>query len=489
MFRSRFVMPALLLAASAGVAATISMQHDRVLAARDEAGAAIDSTELVHARALSRAFEQAAAVVRPSVVQISTKQKTKAPQVQAEQLPPELRKFFGGEAPPSIQEGMGTGVIVSREGHILTNNHVVGEADELKVKLSDGRTVPAVLVGTDDRTDLAVIKIEAANLTAARLGNSDDLRISEWVLAVGSPFGLDQTVTAGIISAQGRNNVGITHYENFIQTDAAINPGNSGGPLVNLRGEVIGINTAIASNTGAYNGIGFAIPVNMARKVKDSIVKDGHVIRGWLGAALQDLTPPLAASFKFKGTDGVLIGDAVPGGPAAKAGLREGDIVVDLNGTPIRDVIQLRTAIIALAPGAEANLIYFREGKSNTAKVRIEKQPRKPAAHEEPKEQPAPETDIGLGADTLNPEIAQQLGLPAGQKGVVVAQVKPGGLAARGGLQPGDVIITVGGKPVSTVQELQQSLGDKEVAEGIRLQVLRGGLKQFAVISAKNIDG
>ncbi|NIP86722.1 MAG: trypsin-like serine protease, partial [Planctomycetales bacterium] len=313
----------------------------RAQAAQQQLGVAND---------LSTAFRYTAKALRPSVVSISSVKKVEPQAAQRRAAPPnvpeEFRGFFDDdlferffEQIPRrgfVQRGLGSGVIISEDGYILTNNHVVRDADEVTVTLSENQDFAARTIGTDAETDLAVLKINASGLVAARLGDSDAIEVGDWVLAIGSPMGLDQTVTAGIISAKGRSNVGITQFENFIQTDAAINPGNSGGPLVNLRGEVVGINTAIASRTGGNLGIGFAIPSNMALQIKDAILRDGKVERGWLGAAIQDLTPELADSFGFGSLDGVLVGDVVANGPAAKAGLASGDIVVTLNNQPMK---------------------------------------------------------------------------------------------------------------------------------------------------------
>lgn len=346
--------------------------------------AQVAEEKLAVATDLSQAFRQVAKSIRPSVVSISSTKRIAAsqPRIQRFDVPEGfggfldddiLERFFEFQMPDGAleQQGRGSGVIVSEDGYILTNYHVAGEADEVNVTLSDGRQFRAKIVGGDKATDIAVLKIDANNLKPAKLGKSANLEVGEWVLAMGSPFGLDQTVTAGIISATGRANVGITDYEDFIQTDAAINPGNSGGPLVNLRGEVVGINTAIASRSGGYMGVGFAIPSEMAGRVMHSIIDKGFVTRGWLGAMIQDLSEELAESFKFESTEGVLIGDVVAESPAANAGLKSGDIVTKYNGQAVETANELRNAVAATAPDTDATLEIFRDGERKTLKVRI----------------------------------------------------------------------------------------------------------------------
>ncbi len=324
--------------------------------------------QLRQAKDLSQAFRHVAKSIRPAVVSISSVRRI---------VPAALQRQFGRDVPGGIpkgafeQRGLGTGVVVSEDGYILTNNHVVRAADEVNVTLSDSRILSAKVVGTDAKTDLAVLKIDTSGLSFAKLGDSDAIDVGEWALAIGSPFGLAQTVTAGIISAKGRSNVGITDYEDFLQTDAAINPGNSGGPLVNLDGQVIGINTAIASRSGGYMGIGFAIPSNLARPVMQSIIKDGHVKRGWLGVAIQDLTKDLADSLQLDSRDGVLVGNVIAGSPADEAGLQSGDIILRFGGKPPRTANQLRNAVAATAPDTETVVALFRDGKTRTLKVVI----------------------------------------------------------------------------------------------------------------------
>jgi len=467
------------------------------------AKAPIKPADTTHANALSDAFQQAAAIVRPSVVSISATQKAKMipsrgelrGNVPLDQLPPEFRRFFGDKLPEFGQQfggpqqmpqrsGTGTGVIISSEGHVLTNNHVVQDADELKVTLHDGRSFTASVVGGDAKTDVAVLKFEGKNLVPAQLADSEEAKIGQWVIAVGTPFGLEQTVTAGIISATGRDNVGITDYENFIQTDAAINPGNSGGPLVDLHGRVIGINTAIASRTGGYMGIGFAIPINMARQIKDSLLKDGHVTRGWLGAAIQNLTPEMADSFNFKGTDGVLIGDALKDGPAANAGLNSGDIVVEIGGKAVHNAQQLRSQVASIAPKTEVDVVYFRDGKRQTAKVTVGLMDNKVASVGTQADVKSDEK-LGLKLETLTPDLAGKLNLAGDLKGAVITEVEPTGLAAGLGLRTGDVIVSVSGKSVDSAADFSKFATDEALAKGLRLQVIREGVSHYVMVKVE----
>lgn len=453
--------------------------------------------ELSTAANLSEAFRHVARVVRPSVVSISSVRHVQPAASGSSpfgsQVPEELRGFFDeemlkrfGQSPRSRgyeQRGLGSGVIVSDDGYILTNNHVVGQADEVDVTLSDERTFRAEIIGTDASTDLAVLKIDVANLEPAALGSSDALEVGDWVLAMGSPFGLDQTVTAGIISAKSRANVGITDYEDFIQTDAAINPGNSGGPLVNLRGEVVGINTAIASRSGGYMGIGFAIPSEMVRHVMTSIIADGHVTRGWLGAMIQDLNEELAQSFDYNSTHGVLIGDLVPDGPAASSGLQPGDIVVRYADEPVETANELRNLVAGTTPGQTATLEVFRNGQTVNVDVEVGLLDQEQLRVAKNKEETT--TELGVSVKTLNSELARQLNLPGETQGVVITQVEPGSHAARAGLAPKDVIVAVGNVEIENAAQFRQLLSEQDVETGIRLQVLRDGFRRFVVISQR----
>lgn len=446
-----------------------------------------------YARSMSKAFEQVAATTTPSVVNIKATKKAKANpnRPQMPRLPDPFFDFFGedfmerhGGGDPVPQEGLGTGVIISAEGHILTNNHVVGEADEVEVRVHN-RTdaIRAEVVGTDPRSDLAVIKIKAngMNISPARLGDSDHLKIGEWVLAIGNPFNLDHTVTAGIVSAKGRSNLNQGQYEDFIQTDAAINPGNSGGPLVNLNGEVVGINTAIFSRSGGYMGIGFAIPSNMAKVVANSLIEKGKVIRGWLGVVIQPLTEELAKSFEYGGTEGALVGQVQPESPAAKAGLKQGDIILEFSGTKIKNVNHLRNLVAQTSPGNKIEIVFMRAGKRETLSVKIEELPAQ--GSEEPKSEQT-ETSIGITVDTLTPDLAQRLGSKRA-KGVIITNVAPGSVAAAALLSRGDIITSVNGQEVENAKEFRKLVTEEALKKGVRLLVESNGMERFAILRSR----
>ena len=489
----------------AGVAMMLPDTVSALAYAAERGSARAAKEQLAGAKDLTTAFQQVTKVLRPSVVSISSVKRmtptARGPgNEELREMPEEFRRFFGddmferffgGRIPERgfAQRGLGTGVIVSEDGYVLTNNHVVAGADEVTVTLSDDRQFKAETVGADVKSELAVLKIDAQDLVPAELGDSDKIEVGQWVLAIGSPFGLRETVTAGVISAKGRANVGIADYEDFIQTDAAINPGNSGGPLVNLDGQVIGINTAIASRTGGYMGIGFAIPSNMARQIMDSIIATGQVERGWLGAIIQDLTKDLASSFGYDSTDGVLIGDVVSGGPADKAGLQAGDIVLEYNGKPVADAAQFRNAVAATDPNSEAEIVVFRDGQRKTLQVQIGLLDEQVAARGPGVPggggAPAESLEWGMNVKTLTPELARQAGVDENQSGVVVTEVAPGSIAAEAGLRPGDVIVSVGGAPVANVSAFREAIDEAELEKGVRLQVNRQGMRRFVVIKSE----
>ena len=469
----------------------------RVAYAVESGQASAAREQLKSVRDLSLAFQEVTKAVKPSVVNIRSITKmagTSYYQVQPTPSPfgdrfgeDFFERFFGPRSPRErrgeefVQRGVGTGVIVSADGYILTNNHVVRNADKLTVTLSDNREFDAEVIGADDKTDLAVVKIDASGLLPAELGDSDDINVGEWVLAMGNPFGLSQTVTAGIISAKGRANVGIADYEDFIQTDAAINPGNSGGPLVNLDGQVIGINTAIATENGGYQGVGFAIPANMARQIRDDIIKHGRVVRGWLGVVIQDLNEDLAKSFGFDSTDGVLVGDVPAGGPAAKAGLEPGDIIVKIDGKPVVNMNKLRNMVAAVAPGTEVKVDVFREGEHKTFTVKIGELDSAALAGFTSGGSAGDLDDLGLGLQTLSPEAATQLGIE-GEKGVLVTSVTPGSVAERAGLHARDVIVGVGTQRVHDMDDFRSALGTYDLDAGVRLRVKSSGMQRYVLL-------
>ncbi len=494
----RFALAAMVIAAI-GLAAVAILPEviSRFTYASERGRAVAARAQLAQATDLSEAFKYVAKAVRPSVVSVQSVKRARAETQRSprSQLPPDLENLLPEEfldrffqlpfpTPDFKQEGLGTGVIVTEDGYILTNNHVIRGADEVTVKLSDGRKFDGKVVGTpDDQTDLAVLKIDATGLVPAVLGDSDKIEVGQWVMAIGSPFGLEQTVTAGIISAKGRADLYIAAYEDFIQTDAAINPGNSGGPLVNLEGEVIGINTAIASRTGGYMGIGFAIPINMARSVKDSIIKQGRVDRGWLGIALQDLDEALAESYGFAGEGGVLVTEVMPDSPAEKAGVRPEDIIVEFDGKGIRNRNQLQNAVAAIAPNSTTDLTVFRGGKELRLRATVGlRDPEKLA-------QLGSRTDsasgLGLQVQTFTSENARRLGFEPDVTGVVVTKVESGSLADQAEIEAGHIIVSLDGNRIETADDFETRTRDADLERGIRLQFIRDGFRRFVVIRSR----
>lgn len=432
---------------------------------------------------LSQAFEQVAEAITPSVVTISTETKPKKNGNKGnEPLKDFLGEDFFDKMVPTPQRGLGTGVIVDDQGHILTNNHVIGDADEVTVRLSNEKTVKAKVVGSDPRTDLAVIKIKVKEglPKAAHLGDSDKLKIGEWVVAAGASFGLDNTITAGIVSAKGRAISGGAQYEDFIQTDAAINPGNSGGPLVNLKSEVVGINTAIVSKSGGYMGIGFAIPINMARQVMESLISKGKVTRGWLGVGIQNLSEDLAQSFNYDNTEGALVGHVDPKGPAKKAGLKQGDIIIQVGKERIKNVNQLRNHIASLKPGTDLTVTFLRAGSKDSVSVTIGELPAQAEAGPEMGTEGENE-DIGITVEPLNESSARR-SRTSRTSGLVVTEVAPQGLAARAEIRPGDIIVSINGKEVTTITEFKDALAKGNLSKGIRLVVESQGMERFAFL-------
>ena len=344
---------------------------------RSPVGPLVRTAEAQMLAAKPASFASVARRATPSVVNVFTTQHVRVSPFGAAQGDPFDQFFqqFFPELPRELeQKSLGSGVIIDREGFILTNHHVVANADEIKVKLSDTRTLPAELVGTDSRTDIALIRVRAKNLPQAELGNSDDLGVGDWVLAIGNPFGLEETVTAGIVSAKERQ-IGAGPFDNFIQTDASINPGNSGGPLIDVDGKVVGVNSAIYSRSGGSVGIGFAIPINLATQIAGQLRANRRVVRGWLGVVMQDVTPDLARSFGLATKDGVIVSDLYRGGPALRAGIRRGDVIVAFNGQPVKSSQELSRWASDVAPGTAAKLDIVRDGSRQSVDVIIQEAP------------------------------------------------------------------------------------------------------------------
>lgn len=434
-----------------------------------------------------RAIAEIVEEVKPAIVNIST---TKIIKTQKTIDPffndPFFRRFFGDEWPfrmPKERKTMslGSGVIVDQRGYILTSNHVIQGADEINVTLADKREFKGKIIGSDAMTDIAVIKIEAENLQTIKLGDSDKLRVGETVLAIGSPYGLAGTVTMGIVSAVGRANVGIADYEDFIQTDAAINPGNSGGALVNVRGELVGINTAIFSTTGGYQGIGFAVPSNMAKAVMDSLIKKGKVIRGWLGVTIQTITPELAKQFKLKDEKGVLIADVVEGSPAEKADIQRGDVIIEYGGKKVEEPYQLRNMVANTPPGEEVTIKLIRENRTETKRVTIGELPAEM--------QKISRVDYnnllrGVTVQNITPEISQKLNLPKKLRGVVVSDIDEDSPASMV-LAKGDVIQEINRQRITNVATYENIVSKLKPEESILLLIFRNGSSIYVTLSAR----
>ncbi len=358
------------------------------------------------------------------------------------------------------QTGQGSGFLISKDGYILTNTHVIDAADKIQVRLADGREFQAKRIGADSKTEVALIKIEGENLPALAIGDSSKLQTGEWVIAIGNPFGLKETLTVGVVSAKGRSHMGITDYEDFIQTDAAINPGNSGGPLLNIDAEVIGINTAIFSRSGGYMGIGFAVPIDLAMNIKSQLVATGKVTRGYVGVVLNpgEVTEEMAKSFGRAEAGGVLIADVQKDGPAAKAGIQSGDILIELDGKKIKDGTSFRNDVARILPNKKIDLALFRDGKVKKVTVTVGAFPDDGEAGAGEKDQPAVMDKLGFDIQDLTDEVTQQFGYGAA-KGVIITQVDPGSLAEEAGLTPGMLILEVNRSEVTNVRDFEKAVG------------------------------
>ena len=421
--------------------------------------------------------------VGPAVANISTTSQSEAPQMQQQQQNPMERggnphefwepfeRFFGPMPKrPFRERSLGSGFIINRDGFILTNNHVVENAEKIVVKLSDDKEYEAKIVGRDPKTDIAVIKIDGAkDLKPVPLGDSDALRVGEWVMAIGNPFGLEHTVTAGIVSAKGRY-IGQGSYDQFIQTDVAINPGNSGGPLLNLRGEVVGINSAIFSRSGGNIGIGFAIPINLAKELLPELEEKGKVTRGWLGVMIQKVTPEIAESLGLDQARGALVADVMKEGPAKEAGIEVGDVIVEFDGHSVKDSTELPLLVARTGVGKSVEVKVLRNGKAHDMTVRIAEL--KDEAGEVAKEET--ESQLGLAVQPLTPEITESLGLDEGTQGVVVSGVEPGSPAEEAGLQRGDVILEVNREQVKDMRAYRKAMGGLTKDKSVLFLVRRG---------------
>ncbi len=467
-----------------------------VLIATSLPTAAMAQPDIKAAKELSGAFSQVAKEAMPAVVSIRVEKTVEAagpgmmgpgsplgPQDPSSQFYNDFfRRFFGGNLPQKFhQMGQGSGFIISQDGYVLTNNHVVGDADKITVELQDGRKFDdAKLIGTDPDSEVAVIKINGKDFPVLPLGDSDKLQIADWVIAVGNPFGLAETVTVGVVSALGRN-IPLAEYNDYIQTDAAINPGNSGGPLINLDGQAIGINTAIFTQSGGYMGIGFAVPINMAKAISEQLIENGKVTRGYLGVMIQDVTPELAQSFGLEKAEGALISQVTEDSPANAAGLKQGDIILKMDGKDVESSNVLKNEVAMLAPGSKVRFEIFRGGKKQEVTVKIGERPASLSkATEEAAQRPG--GHLGMQLQNLTKDLADQLGYALGE-GVIVTEVAPGSPADSAGIQPGDLIVSVDHKDVKSVSEFEKALQASSKNKKVLLLVKHGEYSRYIVIS------
>jgi Do/DeqQ family serine protease len=488
----RFIAPALAaaLAATFAIGGAIGFTSHRQPQSLIPAASA--SNAMNGMAALTMSFAPIVKNAQPAVVSIASTKVVKISGGDEGLSPlfddPMFRQFFGdgpqnrfGKQGEQREQGLGSGVIVAADGYILTNNHVIDDANEIRIYTSDKRELKARVIGADPKTDIAVVKVEAKNLPTLPFADSSQAQVGDIVLAIGNPFGVGQTVTMGIISATGRGNLGIEDYEDFIQTDAAINPGNSGGALINASGQLIGVNTAILSRAGGNQGVGFAVPANLARTVMNQLLKNGKVVRGYLGVMIQPVTPEIAKAFNLPDARGALVGEVTPDGPAARAGLAQGDVIIELNGARVDDNRELRLKIGQLAPGSAIRLKLLRDGNPREANATLGELPNeKEAASDGKPESGSPD---GLSVENLTPQIARRLGLQSSASGVVVTGAQDGSRADDAGLRRGDVIQQVNRRPVNNVAEFERAMkqaGDKSAV----LLVNRNGHTSFVALAA-----
>ncbi len=451
-----FLLGGSLLAATCAVVLTVHA-GDQASKAKS-LGLVVDNRPLTPEVKISTSFAPIVKKVLPSVVKVEVKIPGKETEMA---LPddPLFRQFFGGRqkfvTPP--EHGVGSGVIVTKDGYILTNNHVVDGADELNVTLNDGRVLKAKVVGKDPKSDLAVIKIDATDQPAITFADSSQAEVGDVVLAIGNPFAIGQSVTMGIISATGRASMGLEgreSYEDFIQTDAAINPGNSGGALVDAEGRLVGINTAIYSRSGGNQGVGFAIPTDLARGVMVSLIEHGKVTRGYLGVHIQNVTPLLAKEFNLKDTHGALVSDVEPNGPADKAGFKAGDVIQEFNGHKVSDSSHLRLEVAETAPGEHVPVEVLRDGNTKTLEVKVKELPgTEQMAGNDSSHSDSSDTLHGVGVEDLIAKTRQQFNIPDDVKGAVVTEVAPNSASSEAGLQPGEVITEINHHSVASAND------------------------------------
>src|SRR5450432_1430235 len=480
-FTSPLALAGMLAAASGGCAKSGSSQIHPEIAA--ETGGAPAPVTVLPSPALTRVGGESIADITervlPSVVNISM---TKVTKMSASPMP--FMPFFGPQMPEDRHEqGMGSGVIVSKDGYVLTNNHVIADAQQIKVTTSDRRDYSATVVGADPKSDLAVIKLNGTigNLTPVEFGDSGRLRLGDTVLAIGNPFGVGQTVTMGIVSAKGRTDLGIETYEDFIQTDAAINPGNSGGALINSEGKLVGINTAILSRSGGYQGMGFAIPSNMVSPIMDSLRKTGKVVRGWLGVAIQDVDQELADAMKLPSATGILLSDVKPGTPAAKAGLARGDVVLKVDGKVVDTSGQFRNMIAAGGAKHKVHLDFIRDGKALASDVELGEMPESDTTVASTPGMAQGGALDGIVLESLNPQNRSNFEIDeAVKQGVVIVRLDPQSNAARAGLRPGDVVLEVNRVRVDSPQKFQELYSKSK--SRVLLLVNRHGSTTYLVV-------
>ncbi len=459
-------------------------------------------------RNTSKAFASVAQKVSPSVVFIQVESTRTHPQMQQFSLPfgqgspfndDRFKRFFGdqfrglpqqpgqqGAQPRQKAMGQGSGFVFKVDGglltdktYIMTNNHVVDQADKITVKFQNGKEYIAKIKGTDPKSDVAILEIKTDDHPALKMGDSYSLQVGEWVVAIGNPFGLSHTLTVGVVSAKGRSSVGINDYENFIQTDAAINPGNSGGPLVNLDGKVIGMNTAIFSRSGGSMGIGFAIPINLAKNIGNQLINTGEVIRGQLGVVIQPLTSELADSFGVEQGQGILVAQVSEDSPAQRAGIKQGDVIILYQGKKVNNIGQFRNTVSLTAPNSKEKIVILRNGKRKNLTVTIGKQGEDTQVADSSTQNTH---EIGLAVQSITPQLARQFNVKAG-KGVIVTHVKPNSIAATAGIKPGTVILKANQKQVKNATDFKQAIKDSQANKRVVLLIRSNNMQRFVVLS------